>query len=68
MQDEVGEDDLDALAPAPAELVVAVERGRVRRRIAGRGERAIFVRVAAEDAVARRAWREHARTQTSLSG
>lgn len=55
VQHEVGEDDLHALASVAAELVVAVERGRVRGRVAGRGERAVLLRVAPEDSVARRA-------------
>ena len=54
VEDEIGEDDLDALAAVTAEFVVAIHRGGVRRRVAGRSERAVLLQVAAEQTVARR--------------
>ncbi len=54
MEDEIGENDLDALPAVTAELVVAIHRSRVRRRVAGRRERAVLLHVAAEQTVARR--------------
>ncbi len=53
MEDEIGEDNLDALAAVTAELVIAVHRRAVRRRVAGRGEGAVLVRIAPEHPVAR---------------
>ena len=55
MKDEISEDDLDALATVTAELVIAVHRRRVRGWITGRRERAVFIHVAAEQTITRRA-------------
>lgn len=64
MKDEIGEDDLDALPPVTAELVIAVHGRRVGGRVAGRRERAVLLHVAAEQTITRRACRPKTHTHT----
>lgn len=65
MKDEIGEDDLDALPPVTAELVIAVHGRRIGGRVAGRRERAVLLHVAAEQTITRRACRpKHTHTKS----